>query len=185
MQNILKGSPIPHARLLPTPRNNGHQLENWFGHAANSTIIFFNQSQLVLYRLLFISFGLFFTGHWNPETLEPRVEAPGHWNLGTLEPRASVCLSRSTPRLISTFSRVILRLHGCESNASFTQESGCEINATHTQGSGCDINASHTQGSGCEINASHSTSRRHLVMDRPRASRSSSHCDERWEGCRV
>ena len=29
------------------------------------------------------------------------------------------------------------------------------------------------------------TSRRHLVMDRPRASRSSSHRDERWEGCRV
>ena len=26
-------------------------------------------------------------GHWNPETLEPRVEAPGHWNLGTLEPQ--------------------------------------------------------------------------------------------------
>ena len=26
-------------------------------------------------------------GHWNPETLEPRVETPGHWNLGTLEPR--------------------------------------------------------------------------------------------------
>ena len=48
---------------------------------------FFNQSQLVLYRLLFISFRLFFTGHWHPETLEPRVEAPGHWNLGTLEPQ--------------------------------------------------------------------------------------------------
>ena len=27
------------------------------------------------------------SGHWNPETLEPRVEAPGHWNLGTLEPQ--------------------------------------------------------------------------------------------------
>ena len=67
--------------------------------------IFFNQSQLVLYLLLFISYRLFFTGHWHPETLEPRVEAPGHWNLGTLEPRASVCLSRSTPRLISTFSQ--------------------------------------------------------------------------------
>ena len=66
---------------------------------------FFNQSQLVLYLLLFISYRLFFTGHWHPETLEPRVEAPGHWNLGTLEPRASVCLSRSTPRLISTFSQ--------------------------------------------------------------------------------
>ena len=26
-------------------------------------------------------------GHWNPETWEPRVEAPGHWNLGTLEPQ--------------------------------------------------------------------------------------------------
>ena len=26
-------------------------------------------------------------GHWNPETLEPRVEAPGHWNPETLEPR--------------------------------------------------------------------------------------------------
>ena len=42
----------------------------------------FNQSQLVLYRLLFISFRLFFTGHRHPETLEPRVEAPG-----TSEPR--------------------------------------------------------------------------------------------------
>ena len=29
------------------------------------------------------------TGHWNPETLEPRVKAPGHWNLGTLEPQVS------------------------------------------------------------------------------------------------
>ena len=66
---------------------------------------FFNQSQLVLYLLLFFSFRLFFTGHWNPETVKPRVEAPGHWNLGTLEPRASVYLSRSTPRLISTFSQ--------------------------------------------------------------------------------
>ena len=27
------------------------------------------------------------SGHWNPETLEPRVEAPRHWNLGTLEPQ--------------------------------------------------------------------------------------------------
>ena len=44
-------------------------------------------------------------GHWHPETLEPRVEAPGHRNLGTLEPRVSVYLSRSTPRLISTFSK--------------------------------------------------------------------------------
>ena len=41
------------------------------------------------------------------------------------------------------------------------------------------------QGSGCEINACHTISRRHLVMDRPRASRSSSHRDERREGCRV
>ena len=67
---------------------------------------FFNQSQLVLYRLLFISHRLFFTGHWHPETLEPRVEAPGHWNLGTLEPRVTVYLSRSTPRLIPTFSQI-------------------------------------------------------------------------------
>ena len=48
---------------------------------------FLNQSQLVLYRLLFTSYRFFFTGHWHPETLEPRVKAPGHWNLGTLEPR--------------------------------------------------------------------------------------------------
>ena len=96
---------------------------------------FFYQSQLVLYRLLLISFRLFFTGHWHPETLEPRVEAPGHRNLGTLEPRVSVCLSRSTPRLISTFSQirdVELRPHGCERNTSHTQGSGCEINASHT-----------------------------------------------------
>ena len=26
-------------------------------------------------------------GHWNPETLEPRVDATGHWNLGTSEPQ--------------------------------------------------------------------------------------------------
>ena len=58
------------------------------------------------------------------------------------------------------------------------QGSGCEINASHTQGCGCDINASHTQGSGCEINASH-------TMARPRASRSSSHREERREACRV
>ena len=67
---------------------------------------FFNQSQLVLYRFLFISYRFFFTGHWHPEILEPRVEAPGHWNLGTLEPHVSVYLSRSTPRLISTFSQI-------------------------------------------------------------------------------
>ena len=146
---------------------------------------FFNQSQLVLFLLLFISYRLFFTGHWHPETLEPRVEAPGHWNLGTLEPRASVCLSRSTHIQPIHRCPVILRPHGCESNASFTQESGCEINASHAQGSGCETNASHAQGSGCEINASHSTSRRHLVTVRPRASRSSSRCDEQWEGCRV
>ena len=34
-----------------------------------------------------LAFVNFPTGHWNPETLEPRVEAPGHWNLGTFEPR--------------------------------------------------------------------------------------------------
>ena len=51
---------------------------------------FFDQSQLVLYRLLFISFRLFFTGQWHPKTLEPRV---------------SVYLSRGTPLLISTFSK--------------------------------------------------------------------------------
>ena len=67
---------------------------------------FFNQSQLVFYRLLFISHRFFSSQrHWNPETLEQRVEAPGHWNLGTLEPRVSVYLSRSTPRLITTFSQ--------------------------------------------------------------------------------
>ena len=47
------------------------------------------------------------------------------------------------------------------------------------------ISTPHTQGSGCEINASQTISRRQLVMARPRASRSSSHRDERWEGCRV
>ena len=67
----------------------------------------------------------------------------------------------------------------------YMQESKCEINASHTQGCVCDINASHTQGSGCEINASLSISRRQHVMARPRASRSSSHRDERCEGCRV
>ena len=51
--------------------------------------------------------------------------------------------------------------------------------------SGCEINASHTQGSGCEIDASLTISRRQLVMARPRASRSSSHRDERWKRCRV
>ena len=64
------------------------------------------------------------------------------------------------------------------------QESGCDINASYMQGSGFDINASYTQGSGCEINASLTISRRQHVMARPRASRSSSHCDERWEVCR-
>ena len=43
-------------------------------YAGNST---FNQHILVFPP----------SGHWNRETLEPRVEAPGHWNLGTLEPR--------------------------------------------------------------------------------------------------
>ena len=85
-------------------------------------------TQLVLYRFLFISFRLFFMGHWNPETLEPRVEAPGHWNLGTLEPRVSVYLSRSTPRLISTSTR--LR----EQRFFHAQGSGCETNASHTAG---------------------------------------------------
>ena len=65
-----------------------------------------------------------------------------------------------------------------------TQEIDCETNASHTQGSVCEINASHTQGA-----AARSTpltiSRRQHVMARPRASRSSSHRDERWEGCRV
>ena len=131
--------------------------------------IFLTNSQLVRLSFIVCLFSSFLHG-----TLKKRD--PGkHWN--TLEPRVIVYLSRSTPRLISTFSQIrdvvsILRPHGCESNAS------------HTQRSGCEINASHTQGSGCEINASHSTSRRHLVMDRPRASRSSSHCGERWEGCR-
>ena len=36
-------------------------------------------------------------GHWNPETLEPRVEAPGHWNLGTLEPRVHRELKGNLP----------------------------------------------------------------------------------------
>ena len=43
---------------------------------------------------------------------------------------------------------------------------------------------SHT-GSGCEINASLTIRSRQPVMARPRASRSSSHRDERWEGCWV
>ena len=49
----------------------------WFPYqryAGNST---FNQHNKVSPPL----------GHWNPETLEPQVEAPGHWNLGTLEPQ--------------------------------------------------------------------------------------------------
>ena len=53
MQNILKGSPIPHARLQPTPRNNGHHPENWFGYAANSTRFFLtNFNGLVVAPLL-------------------------------------------------------------------------------------------------------------------------------------
>ena len=57
------------------------------------------------------------------------------------------------------------------------------INASYTQGSVCDINASHTQGCVCVINASLTISR-HLAYHRlskirPRASRSSSHRDER------
>ena len=56
----------------------------------------------MLYRLA----SFFFTGHWNPETLEPRVEAPGHWYLGTLEPRVCAFLSRSIPRRISSFSQI-------------------------------------------------------------------------------
>ena len=62
----------------------------WWFYAGNSTR-FFKQSQLLLYHSLFISFCLFFTGHWNPETLEPRI---------------SVYLSRSTSQLISTFSKI-------------------------------------------------------------------------------
>ena len=100
-------------------RSSSHCDERWEGvgfdmHAWGRLVvlrrqfnsIFFNQSQLVLYRLLFISYRFFFTGHRNPETLEPRVEAPGRWNLGTLEPRVCAYLSRSTPRLISTFSHI-------------------------------------------------------------------------------
>ena len=103
MQNILKGSPILHARLQPLVTKGTSPRTGLVVQPTQPE--FLNQSQLVLYRLLFISFRLFFMVHWNPETVEPRVEAPGHWNLGTLEPRASVYLSRSTPRLISTFSQ--------------------------------------------------------------------------------
>ena len=96
-------------------RSSSHRDERWEGvgfdmHAWGRLVvlrrqfnsIFFNQSQLVLYRLLFISYRFFFTRHRNPETLE----APGRWNLGTLEPRVCAYLSRSTPRLISTFSHI-------------------------------------------------------------------------------
>ena len=97
-----------------------------------------------------------------------------------------VAASRITRRRATAISTLFyMQGSGCEINASHTQGSGCEINASHTQGCGCDINASHTQGSGCEINASLSIRRRQHVMARPRASRSSSHRDERWEGCRV
>ena len=83
-------------------------------------------------------------------------------------------------------SRITRRRATAISTLFYMQGSGCEINASHTQGSGCEINASHTQGSGCEIKRlSLSIRRRQLVMARPRASRSSSYRDERWEGCRV
>ena len=78
--------------------------------------------------------------------------------------------------------RITRRRATAKSTLFYMQGSGCEINASHKQGSGCEINASHTQGSGCEINASLSIRRRLHVMARPRASRSSSYRDKRWEG---
>ena len=110
---------------------------------------FLNHSQLVLYLLLFISYRLFFTGHWHPETLEPR---------------ASVCLSRSTPRLISTFSQsrdvVSFHVHTAATSTLLTR-----------RGSVCDINASHTQGCVCVINASLTISRHLHITGFPRSDR--------------
>ena len=142
-----------------------------------------------------LSFIVYLVSSFLHGTLAPRDIGTPSRSTGTLEPRdiGTPCKRLSLTQHTSADlhiqpiqrCRVILRPHGCVSNTSFTQGSGCEINASHTQGSGCETNDSHTQGSGCEINASHSTSRCHLVMDSPRASRSSSHRDERWEGCRV
>ena len=126
------------------------------------------------------------------------------WDFGSLYQRRRGVVSYALSRQPSSSSTSLRRLWlGVAAQASGTLLSDVSASpnveasritrgratATSTlfymQGSGCEINASHTQGSGCEINASHTISRRQLVMDRPRASRSSSHRDERWEGCRV
>ena len=66
---------------------------------------FFNQSQLVLSRLLFISHRFSLHGTLAPRDIGTPSRSTGRWNLGTLELVVSVYLSRSTPRLISTFSQ--------------------------------------------------------------------------------
>ena len=81
MQNILKGSPIPHERLQPTPRNNGHQPENWFRYAANSTRIFKPISTGAL------SFIVYLVSSFLHGTLEPRDIGTPSRSTGTLEHR--------------------------------------------------------------------------------------------------
>ena len=136
----------------------------------------------MLYRLLFISFRLFFTGRWNPETLEPRVESTG-----TLEPRDIGTLCKKSLSLTQHTSAdyqssqirdvVSIFIHTAARATLLSLHAGERLRNQRLlhAGSGCETNASHTQGSDCEVIASHSNSRCHLVMDRPRASRSSSH----------
>ena len=88
----------------------------WWSYASNSTRFFTNPNWcFIIYCLSLFVFSSrdIGTPSRSTWTLEPR----------DIEHRVSVYLSRSTPRLISTFSqrcRVDFRPHGCESNASFT-----------------------------------------------------------------
>ena len=115
------------------------------------------------------------------------------WDFGSLYQRRCGVVSNALSRQPSSSSSSRRRLRlGVAPQASGTSLSDVSARYSRrcgvahlTQKSDCDINASHTQGCGCDINASLTISRHQHVMARPRASRSSSHRDERWEGCRV